>query len=298
MDLPLPQEATPDRPYLHLAAAGQEEGWRSAQLMASFDGGATWAAAGRTAPSAVMGIAETITAGTGSTLFDDRDGIVVQLLNDSMWLESRGDPALAGGANLAALGDELLQFGRVEPLGDRRFRLSHLLRGRRGTEWAASSHSPGEPFVLVDPATLVSIEMPATVVGAEAQLLAKGLGDGEGGVSQTRLVTGEGLRPPAPVHLRVERLGGADIFISWVRRSRAGWAWSNGADTPIGEEREAYRLVLSGAGFERAATVNVPFHTYTAAERAADGGPGQLTVTVAQLGTTAQSRAARLIWEA
>src|SRR5215210_4117049 len=121
-----------------------------------------------------------------------------------MWLESRSDAALASGANLAVLGEELIQFGSAVPTGTRRFRLSRLLRGRRGTEWAAGLHSAGEPFALIEAESLAAIDAPLGALGGEARLLATGLGDPEG-VSALRPLHGEAMRPPAPVHLRAQR---------------------------------------------------------------------------------------------
>lgn len=295
LDLPLLSEELPGRPRLLAAAAGSEPGWRRAELSASFDGGISWAAAGTTAPAAVLGLAVGVPASTaGSALIDERSIIEVELLNEAMWLESRSDSALADGANLAALGDELIQFGVAEPLGERRFRLSRLLRGRRGTEWARGLHVAGEPFVLIEAESLAIVEAPLGSLGGEARLLAQGLGDPEG-VLAVRTVAGEALRPPSPVHLRAKRLANGDLVLDWTRRSRSGWVWLSGSDTPLGEESESYRLTLAGEGFERGLTVAPPPCLYTAAEQAADGLAGPLSVEVVQLGTSASSRPASLI---
>jgi hypothetical protein len=294
LDLPLPSEELPARPRLLVAAAGAEPGWRRAELTASFDGGASWAAAGSTAPSSVLGTAVGAPAPAGSALADERGGFEVELLNETMWLESRSDSALADGANLALLGDELIQFGSAEPLGDRRVRLSRLLRGRRGTEWAAGAHVPGEPFLLVEAESLAGVDAPLGSLGGEARLLGQGLGDPDG-VLAVRTVTGEAMRPPSPVHLRAQRLADGGLALAWVRRSRSGWVWLSGSDTPLGEESESYRLTLAGAGFERSLTVPQPAYLYSAVEQAADGLSGPLTVTVVQLGTSAPSRPASLI---
>jgi len=101
------------------------------------------------------------------------------------------------------------------------------------------------------------------------------------------------LRPPSPVHLRAVRRSDGDIDIFWVRRSRQGWTWASGSDTPLSEEAERYRLTLSGAGFERSVTLSAPAYTYTFAEQAADGLAGPLSVAAAQIGTAASSREAR-----
>ncbi|MGZ8298528.1 MAG: GTA baseplate fiber-binding domain-containing protein [Allosphingosinicella sp.] len=294
LDLPLLTEALPNRPRLLVAAAGAEPGWRRAELIASFDGGISWAAAGATAPPAVVGAALDVPAPEGSALIDERSRIEVELLNEAMWLESRSDSALADGANLASIGDELIQFGLAEPLGERRFQLSRLLRGRRGTEWAAGLHAPGEPFALIEADSLAVVEAPLGSLGGEARLLAQGLGDPEG-VPAVRTVAGEAMRPPTPVHLRAERAANGDLALSWVRRSRSGWVWLSGSDTALGEESESYRLTLAGEGFERSVTVAAPAYLYSAAEQAADGLAGALTLEVVQLGTSAPSRPASLL---
>ena len=50
----------------------------------------------------------------------NRGTLEIELLNDRMWLESRSDTALIGGANLALVGGELIQFGRVEAIAPKR----------------------------------------------------------------------------------------------------------------------------------------------------------------------------------
>ncbi|MFL6845647.1 MAG: phage tail protein [Allosphingosinicella sp.] len=294
LDLPLSGEESALRPRLLVAAAGAEPGWRRADLIASYDGGLSWAAAGSTAPAATIGTALSVPGPAGPALLDERHDFEVELLGEGMWLESRDDAALASGANLAVLGDELIQFGTAEPLGGRRFRLSRLLRGRRGTEWASSLHAVGEPFALIEADSLAVVEAPLGALGGEARLIASGPGDVDAVVAE-RTVSGEAMRPPPPVHLAADRLANGDLALSWVRRSRTGWVWLSGSDTPLGEESESYRLTLSGAGFERTVATASPGYLYTAGEQAADGLVGPLAIEVVQLGTAAPSRPARSV---
>jgi hypothetical protein len=91
----------------------------------------------------------------------------VQLIDPDQWLTSSDDDALAAGANLALIGDELVQFGDVTPLGGGRFRLERLLRGRAGTEAAASGHAVEEIFCLIDMGSLQPITLPITSIGKE-----------------------------------------------------------------------------------------------------------------------------------
>jgi hypothetical protein len=293
LDLPL-GDGLGNKPLLFVAAAGSEEGWRRAVLSASYDDGGSWQAAGATAAPAAIGATAGTLPAAGPALFDAVSALEVELANPSMWLEGRSDDALAGGANLALVGSELIQFGAAEPLGEGRFRLSRLLRGRRGTEWAAAGHGAGERFVLLDAESLAVLEAPAGSVGGAASLLAAGIGDLPDAAAASAAIEGASLQPPSPVHLRAEETPDGDLLIQWVRRSRQGWAWLGGSDTPLGEERELYRLEIAGDGFVRTVAPGEALYLYSAAQRLDDGAAGPIQISVAQIGTFAPSRPAHL----
>ncbi len=277
---------------LLVAAAGVSRGWRVAALEASHDAGASWQPAGATAPAAVMGTALGALAAAGSTLFDRRNSVEVELLNNAMWLESRDDDALVAGANLAMLGNELIQFGDARLVGPKRFRLSHLLRGRRGTEWAASLHAAGDAFVLIDADSLASVAVPEAAIGATVEIAARGVGDGDVPVIAAATGGAEALRPPASVHLRARRGSDGAVIVGWTRRSREGWSWIDRVDAPLGEAAELYRINVAGG--VRVVEVGAPGWTYDAAAQAADGTAHGFTLEIVQVGSRAVSRAARL----
>jgi hypothetical protein len=291
-DMPL-GDGRETKPLLFVAAAGTDQGWRRAALSASYDHGESWEAAGGTAPAAVLGTALDALPPAGPALFDLASTLEVELANEAMWLENRSDDALVDGANLAAVADELIQFGNAEPLGGRRFRLSRLLRGRRGTEWAAAAHAAGDEFTLIEQSSLVALEAPAGSVGGEGRIMAAGIGDLSGAASESIEILGATLQPPSPVHLSARETEAGDLDINWVRRSRQGWAWLSGGDTPLGEEAERYRLAITGEGFERIVEMESPAYLYSAAARAEDGA-GPLQISVRQAGTFAASRPAEL----
>lgn len=291
----LPLAASPaGRPRLFAALAGEEPGWRRAELLASFDGGASWDEIGSARAPAVIGAALTALASAGSTLLDAQSSLEVELANDSMWLENVSDDGLVSGANLALVGSELIQFGSAEWLGERRFRLSRLLRGRRGSEWAADAHVAGESFVLLKADALIALDLPDGVASGEVRANASGVGDTVPAAASLQ-ITGEALRPPSPAHVQAEARSNGDIQFAWVRRSRHGWVWQSEADTPLGEENELYRILIAGSGFERVAETIEPVFTYTAAAQAADGAIAPLRIEVSQIGTFAVSHAATLI---
>jgi len=292
-DLPHLGEGLAERPQLAVLAAGVERGWRRAALSLSLDGGVSWTNAGGTAAPAVLGRAVTVLSPGGAALLDRRSIVDIELLHDGLWLESRSDDALAAGANVAVLGEEIIQFGAAEPLGGGRFRLSRLLRGRRGTESAAAAHQVGEAFALLETDTATLLDVPAGIVGSEVHVMAQGIGDGDAPVAAI-LARGRALEPPSPVHIEARRDPDGAVHLSWVRRSRIGWLWGEGGDAPLGEDREAYRLRLSGGGRERVVVLSEPRLTYSAADQIADGASGPLSIEVVQIGTHALSRPATL----
>jgi hypothetical protein len=293
-DLPIGDEPL-DRPRLYAAAAGSEAGWRRAATLLSTDGGVTWSEQAPITAAATMGSIANALAPANSTLIDLRHSLEVELLSEAMWLESRSDAALVAGANLAVVGDELIQFGVVEPLGARKFRLSRLLRGRRGTERLESEHQPGAPFILVEREKLDAIDFGRGLEGAEAMLLAQSVGDDDEGVLAAQTIHGRSLRPPSPVHFRASRQADGAVAFSWTRRSRTGWSWLSGSDAPLGEEQELYRLALSGGTGPRVVEVASPFFLYPAAQQAEDGLVGLIAAELCQVGTYGRSGSSKLI---
>lgn len=284
LDLPPLDAIEASTPAMWVAAAGPSPGWRRAALSYSLDGGASWADAGGTAAPAVLGVVETMLPQGDAVLLDQRSWVDVALLHDGMVLMGCTDAALVNGANPAMIGDELVQFGRVESLGGGRYRLSRLLRGRRGTEWTMGGHSAGERFVLLEAASLVAIDLPMAAIGGTMEMMASGVGDGAP-PTVTASISAAALRPPSPAHLRLELRADGDIAIGWTRRSRAGWAWSDGGDAPLGEEAERYRLdIVPATGATRTVETGVPTYLYSAAQRGEDGAAAFLTVSVRQLG--------------
>jgi hypothetical protein len=275
IELP-PVDGVADAPQLFVAACGTGAGWRAAALSTSIDAGASWQAAGRTSGVAIMGVLTAAPAAAPATLIDRANAIEVELHMPVAVLHDADDRAIDAGANLAMVGDELIQFGRAEPIGGNRWRLSRLWRGRRGTEFAAGAQQIGDRFVLIEAEAMLPIGSLGIAPGRDVHVLANGIGDLGGGVERVRHVTGWSVRPPAPVHGVIEHGGDGARSLRWVRRSRNGWGWHDLVDVPIGEERERYRCDWGGGSAE----VAVPAFALP---------PGIESATVRQQGTVAAS---------
>ena len=278
MDLPpLPGEL-PDGPRLWLAGAGALPGWKRAGVVISFDDGASYEPVGQLPAPVSMGRAISVLPAANPAGWDRLSRVDVELLADAMWLESRTEASALAGANMALIGNEIIQFMGAEALGNRQFRLSGLLRGRRGTEFTVASHAVDERFVLLDQAAMLALSMPLERQGQNVLVRASGAGDAAA-VPVAVTLAGAAIRPLAPVHLSWRREGGTLRF-AWIAQSRAGFGWPDLADVPIGESRLAFRVVLRGVnGTLEQAEVSEP--AWVVPDQS-----GSLWLDVAQLGAT------------
>lgn len=268
-----------DQPRVTVFAAGTQAGWRRAALLWSTDGGERWTEAGSTAAPATMGTLITALPAGSAALFDEVTVVEVELAHAAMALAGADDRALDAGANVALVGDELIQFGRAVQLSETRWRLARLLRGRRGSATGAAS---GSRFVTVAADAAVMIDPGVAAIGGEIRVMATGVGDGDAAAVASAPVTGASVRPPAPVALM---LADGTARLTWTRRSRVGWRWIDGADAPLGEEAERYRVTVNGED----RVVELPEAMLSAADLA--GG----AIAVRQLGTHGESPATVLM---
>ncbi|MEY3704072.1 MAG: hypothetical protein RLZZ561_1692 [Pseudomonadota bacterium] len=288
-ELPWLDTGLAQRPNIIVAAAGRSPGWRRAGLMLSTDGGASWTEIGETAAPAVMGRAIGQLGGASPASFDRQSSLIVELLHDEMTLTHVDDDALLAGRNLMLVGRELVQFGRADRMGPARYRLSHLLRGRRGTEAEIEGHSADAPVLLLDRSSLIPLEnAPET---GRVDVLASGIGDLEPATARCQ-IDALAVRPLSPVHLKAKRQADGTIWLRWIRRSREGWGWPDGIETPLGEEREAYRLIVTpDRGARWQAELERPEIQFSTSQLSALRGQGatRLTCEIKQLGRMAAS---------
>lgn len=187
--LDLPEGAVPGiaGPCLQLAVASPSNTWRQVPLSIAV-GGVT-SAAQSAAVEAVIGNVVGVLADGAAAVVDPAHTIEVVLANADKWLMSADSAALDAGANLAAVGGELVQFAGAEPVGPGRFLLTGLRRGRRGSEAATTGHGPSEAFVLIVPAALKVLAFAEAQVGMTATVTALGVGNTANPPQVSRVIT-------------------------------------------------------------------------------------------------------------
>lgn len=273
-------------PRLWLAASG-DGAWRASEMLVSSDGGASYTSLGVARRRALMGTVVDALPDGPADRWDEVASTEVVLANVDDWLTTATADAVLGGANLAAIGSELIAFRNAVATGPGRFRLSGLLRGRFGSEFETARHAAGEAFTLLDPARLLRADLGAIPLGTRLLLKAVGPLETASAVeAQNVTLSGANLRPFAPVKLSIVRDVEGALRLGWTRRSRTGRGWPDGADVPLGEASEQYLVTVTpAAGSAQSYSFAQESAFITAAQQTAQTG-GLITagtITVAQV---------------
>ena len=244
-ELPWNGSGSGDTVGLYAAVSSSGAGWKGAALYVDQGDGALYALGTSGRQRATMGTATQVLRSGPVGMVDRSGSVTVQLLGADMALVSASMRQLAQGANLALLGEELIQFGQATALGGGVWRLEQLLRGCGGTEGAIGGHRVGESFVLIDGAQ-VALDAAKVNSGDGVRIGAIGLADAEA-VMAPIACRGLGQKPLAPVHAEVRLGADGALNMTWVRRARGAWGWLDGVEVPLAEEAESYVVGLGPA---------------------------------------------------
>jgi len=284
LDIPLLKPAYDD-PGLHVALCAANGSWAGASLWKSIDGGQTWDPSNAFIESGCIGFAKNA-LGTPAYfgLMDKSSVLGVRLFGGA--LSSVSQIQLLAGANHFAYGAdgrwEIVAAQTCVLQGDGSYWLSDFLRGRFGTEAAASRHVAGDRIVALSEDQVQIAALSSAHIGALLAYRAVVTGDDVMAASTREFkYTGVNLKPLSPVYLAGSVTPGTnDWAITWVRRTRLNGEWSDGVDAGLGEASESYDVEIYSdityqtlkrtfSGLSSAAC------TYTSAQQVADFGANQ-----------------------
>jgi hypothetical protein len=282
---PLPNDEVNAEGVLRIAVTGSSSNWQGVAIYQSIDNNEDYRLLGAAAIPSIAGVILEPLPPTSPLIFDYGSTITVQLFAGT--LTSVTESALLNGANAALIGEELVQFQNAELIGDNRYALSKLLRGRQGSEWAIDTHKAGESFILLN-SRLITCKLSSELIGKAISYKAVSIGKS---LAETEAVqftyNGKRLKPFAPVSLRTMQDSEGNICISWIRRSRINSSWRNHSDVPVGEEQELYQIeIRSGDTLLRTIEANTCSCIYSREQQTADFGnkiPKKLTATLYQI---------------
>ncbi len=243
-----------------------------------------------TAPATVGVLVNALDAGeTGR--FDRKNVLTVRLLGGE--LAGQPDAQILNGGNSALVkcvsgGWEIIQFQEAVEVSAGVWQLFGLLRGQLGTEDAMLAGAAARAdFVLLNSAVSAA-GLNASEIGIELNWRAGPVGKDfsvDFFSAQTAAGGVRALTPLSPVHLKKKAQADGTIQFSWVRRSRIDADSWLGADVPLGEAEESYRirLVNEGGAVVREASVSAPLWAWTPSMQAADAGFLPVALEAAQM---------------
>jgi hypothetical protein len=281
LDIPAFPDDVSEKGVLRLAAAGLSGNWTGSAIYRSDDNGANYSRLLDINAPAAIGTAITLLANGPVNVFDHTNSITVVLIGNSQ-LQSVTELAVLNGANAAMVGNELIQFTTATLVEPGKYTLSGLLRGRLGSEWATATHVAGERFVLLD-SSLGRQIMASNVIGLNRHYKPVSFGSSlTDTIAQEFSYSGVALKPYSPVHITGERDGSGNLSVNWVRRSRLGGNWLDGADVPLNETAELYEIdIMDGSDVVRTiGNITMPSATYSSANQVIDFGSAQPSIAM------------------
>ena len=291
-ELPWDGTGSPDDRQIYAALSASDGRWAGASLHAERDGDLVplGIAANR---RSVTGLATSALSPSPGLVFEPEASLDVLLDDTAMVLVPTTREGIGSGDNRLLVGDEILQFCDAMPLGDARWRVTGLLRGRGGTESAAmAGHGTGARVALLDE-RLVGLAAHTAVLAA-THLAAL---DASGADPVVAPVEGFGrtLVPLCPVHPRVLRLADGGMELRWTRRARGMWNWPDQVEIPLIEQSERYEIGTGDIGADGIASPGVLMETDRPFARiesdVLSGLPASTPIWVRQVGTHAKSPA-------
>jgi hypothetical protein len=159
-------------------------------------------------------------------------------------LASISDTQLYAGGNPLMLGSELLQFGLATLTAPNTYTCSRLLRGRRGTEFAVSTHGSNEQLAFLDTSVFA---IPHALSERYVTVPFKPVTDGlliSTVTAQNFAATDANLVPWEIFPTDVRDIGTGDWTISWVLRSRFFGEWIDLQGVGYDPDHIGFRIVI------------------------------------------------------
>lgn len=279
VDIPsLPTDPV-EQGVIRYGAGGLAQGWRGSVLYRSDDNGTSYQQTEQLNIPAIMGTAITVLANGVQNIFDNSQTVNIVIRSGS--LSSASTLAVLNGANLALLGEELIQFTTASLVGNYEYQLSGLLRGRFNTESFMSSHIAGERFILLD--NRLEKDTPLLATRTQSRLYKAVTVGGTLGATAAESFTwqAKNLQPYSPVHIRGSRDAGGNLLIDWIRRARVNGQLMDGVEVALDEISEAYEVdIMDGETVIRTISSNTQNTSYSASDQTNDWGGVQSSISV------------------
>lgn len=265
------------------AMAGYTSGWPGGLLYRSSDNGATW--------EDVLGFQNAVTVGFATNSISTGRTDIRDFTNALECSFIGPVPASISYASLLDWGNVFAYgaHGRWEIIGVQTvtaitggYRLTNLLRGMFGTEWAMGTHVAGDKIVLLSTTAIQWLAFTA-VDETKPFLGITSDRDLDTGTQADFTYEGVNLTPLSPVYLNGNRHPSTnDWTLTWLRRFRYSLQFADTIGTPADEDTASFEIdVFSDNTYAtvlRTIAVTASTATYTSAQQVTDFGSNQSTL--------------------
>ena len=159
----------PPKFYLNISTVTPRsaEDWIGADIYISRDEGVSYKYVTSGANPAVQGVALSALPDISDPDCgkDARNGVLVEAYSAPSFTSAAFSQVADLNCNILQIGSEILAFETATPFGDNLYYLSGLYRGLRNTQEETGTHVIGERVTILDPRTLIPIEMRPGDVG-------------------------------------------------------------------------------------------------------------------------------------
>jgi hypothetical protein len=277
LDLAIVRGSTAALQYLAVSA----DPWPGAMAVWQANSDASsYSLVGTIARSAIVGTTLDIFGPGPASRLDLVNSLTVRIGQGALLSVSDAD-MFAGKTAMAVQGAdaawEIFAYANAELVGANTYRLSRFIRGLGGEEsLCARTVAPGATVVLLDDA-LFPVARGLSTLGHTLQFRVGPANRDHADAAVTEItttVTSKALMPYAPMQATAVR-SSSGVVIDFIRRGRIDSdAWEP-VDIPLGEDREAYDIVIATPAGSRVMSVGSPSALYAPSDEIADFGSPQ-----------------------
>lgn len=220
------------------AATGAGDFWPGASLMKSTDD-AVFQQISQIEERGVVGSAVTVLSNYSGPNIPDESSVVRVNVGTATLASITYDEQIQENQNAFMIGAECVIARVATYISPGVYDLRGLLRGRKGTEWAMSTHSVGEQVTLIQPQGMRRVGMDLSELELDRYYRAVTFGKPlDSANSRIFANTGVSSKPYAATNLDAVRTA-SQITVTWNRRTRLSQNWLLG-NVPLGEASESW----------------------------------------------------------
>lgn len=300
VDGPLLRDIDNDQPGPYIAAFTRSAGFPGAAIYVSADG-ANYIQSNSVESESSLGKIATVPVTVILDDWDDTNTLSVEMINGTLATITEAEVLAGGNAMLwGAPGRwEAIQPATCTFVSGTTYNLTHILRGRRGTDWAMELHGADDWLIVADDQTLRRLVLSNQDIGAQRWIKLPAVGTAPADANATLITVGDvPLMPYSAIELE-GTFDGTGCTLDWLRRTRKGGAYGgagslvDGVGGSVSEDSESYEIDIftysDTSTPVRTLTATTNSKLYAIADMTTDGVPaaGPFLAKVYQMSTVA-----------